>query len=230
MEIILLLIGAIVGGLISWGITHQYYKKSSKEQKELIYGQEELKSKSDEILTYQEDKVLSDLEVSIQNCLYSLNYIELKVKKYPKLKNLTFPILNIVLTNSGKNPIKDIKIFFEYFSPLSMQYTLDLYTDSNKLSAGQVIKYSSAPPMDSKDLKLFRLKMRVEWVDVQTQKKDMSEYHFELSNNSGKLLYSPLNGTLDFHKETIFDKSDYELIAPKDFAFHRNDFINENFK
>ena len=36
MEIVLLLIGAVIGGLVSWLITHKYYDKSSKEQKELI--------------------------------------------------------------------------------------------------------------------------------------------------------------------------------------------------
>jgi len=33
---LLLFIGAIIGGLISWLITHEYYKKSSKEQKKFI--------------------------------------------------------------------------------------------------------------------------------------------------------------------------------------------------
>lgn len=36
MGITLLLIGALIGGLISWFITHKYYEKSSKEQRELI--------------------------------------------------------------------------------------------------------------------------------------------------------------------------------------------------
>jgi hypothetical protein len=36
MEIILFVLGVIIGGLISWFITHSYYAKSSKEQKELI--------------------------------------------------------------------------------------------------------------------------------------------------------------------------------------------------
>ncbi len=35
MEIILLLIGAIIGGLVSWFISHRYYEKSSSEQKDL---------------------------------------------------------------------------------------------------------------------------------------------------------------------------------------------------
>lgn len=36
MDIILLFIGAIFGGLISWSITHRYYRKSSNDQKQLI--------------------------------------------------------------------------------------------------------------------------------------------------------------------------------------------------
>ncbi len=36
MEILLLIIGAAIGGVISWGITHKYAEKSSKENKELI--------------------------------------------------------------------------------------------------------------------------------------------------------------------------------------------------
>lgn len=36
MAILLLITGAIVGGFISWYITHRYYKKSSKEQKQFI--------------------------------------------------------------------------------------------------------------------------------------------------------------------------------------------------
>lgn len=36
MEIVLLIIGAVIGGAISWGISHKYYEKSSKENKELI--------------------------------------------------------------------------------------------------------------------------------------------------------------------------------------------------
>ncbi len=32
MEIILFLLGLMFGGLISWGITHAYHKKSSKDQ------------------------------------------------------------------------------------------------------------------------------------------------------------------------------------------------------
>lgn len=36
MEIILLFFGVIIGGLISWYITHRYYKKSSQEQEKLI--------------------------------------------------------------------------------------------------------------------------------------------------------------------------------------------------
>lgn len=32
MEIALFLLGLMFGGLISWGITHAYYKKSSKDQ------------------------------------------------------------------------------------------------------------------------------------------------------------------------------------------------------
>jgi len=36
MEIVLLIIGAVIGGAISWGITHKYSEKSSKENKELI--------------------------------------------------------------------------------------------------------------------------------------------------------------------------------------------------
>jgi len=37
MEIALLLIGALIGALISWGITHKYYKKASEEQKNLVH-------------------------------------------------------------------------------------------------------------------------------------------------------------------------------------------------
>jgi len=223
LSIISLVIGAIIGGLISWGITHKYYKKSSE-------GQDELKKTSDEILSYQKDKALSDLGVSIQNCLYSNNYIESNIKRYPKLKKLTFPVINIALTNSGINPVKDIKLHFDYFSPRSMQYTLDIYNNSNKLSTNQVIKYGSIPPMDIDDLALFRLKIKVEWVDVQTQKKETSTYHFELSNRSGKLLCVPLDATLDFHKEELFDRTDYDLIAPKYFITDLNRFIQENFK
>ncbi|MCK4359327.1 MAG: hypothetical protein KAW92_11410 [Candidatus Cloacimonetes bacterium] len=36
MAITLFILGAMIGGLISWGITHKYYAKSSKEQKELL--------------------------------------------------------------------------------------------------------------------------------------------------------------------------------------------------
>ena len=36
MEILLLLTGAAIGGLISWFITHKYYEKSSKELKEKL--------------------------------------------------------------------------------------------------------------------------------------------------------------------------------------------------
>lgn len=36
MEIILLFVGVIIGGLISWYITHGYYKKSSQGQEKLI--------------------------------------------------------------------------------------------------------------------------------------------------------------------------------------------------
>ncbi|MHB8881858.1 MAG: hypothetical protein ACYC69_10180 [Thermodesulfovibrionales bacterium] len=32
MEIILFLLGLIVGGITSWGVTHAYYRKSSNEQ------------------------------------------------------------------------------------------------------------------------------------------------------------------------------------------------------
>jgi hypothetical protein len=33
MEIVLFVLGAILGGLISWGIAHTYYAKSSRDQK-----------------------------------------------------------------------------------------------------------------------------------------------------------------------------------------------------
>ena len=36
MEIVLLIIGAIIGGLISWGIGHKYYEKASADQKKLL--------------------------------------------------------------------------------------------------------------------------------------------------------------------------------------------------
>ena len=36
MEVILLISGAIFGGLISWYITNKYYEKSSREQKDLL--------------------------------------------------------------------------------------------------------------------------------------------------------------------------------------------------
>jgi len=36
MEIVLLFIGAIAGGIISWSIAHKYYEKSSKDNKDLI--------------------------------------------------------------------------------------------------------------------------------------------------------------------------------------------------
>ncbi len=226
-------VGGIIFSIYSGKEADKHYEKSDKiitNQNDLKNGQEDLKEKSDEILNYQKEKVLSDLGVSIKNCYYSENYIELKSKRFPKLKKLTFPIIKIILTNSGTNPIKDIKIFFDYFFPLSKQYTIDFYNNSNKLSAGQSIIYSSIPPMDSKDLKLFRLKMRVEWVDFQTQSKYEYIYYFELSNHSGKLLYSPLDWTLDNHKEIIFDSKDYDLIAPKDFKFHKSSFIEDNFK
>ena len=36
MEIVLLVVGALIGATISWGITHKYADKSSKENKDLI--------------------------------------------------------------------------------------------------------------------------------------------------------------------------------------------------
>jgi len=36
MEIVLLVLGAIVGGLISWGIAHTYYAKSSQDQRTIF--------------------------------------------------------------------------------------------------------------------------------------------------------------------------------------------------
>ena len=35
MEIFLFLLGLILGGLVTWGVTHAYYKKSSEDQKTL---------------------------------------------------------------------------------------------------------------------------------------------------------------------------------------------------
>ena len=204
-------------------------KQIKSVQNNLINGQEDIKSKTEEILSYQEEKVLSDLGVSIKKCFYSENYIDLNTKKYPKLKKLTFPVINIEMTNTGINPIKDIKIYFDYFFPLTMIYTIDIYTNSNKLSKGQTINYNSIPPIDFKDLSLFRLKMKVEWNDSKTNKKEVSYYYFELSNNSGELLYEPLNGTLDFHKDLVFDNKGYDLIAPKDFSYHRSSFIKDNY-
>jgi hypothetical protein len=67
MEVILLVIGALFGGLISWVITHKYYEKSSKEQKELLDGL------SQEI---KETNTLKYFEFLLENSKWNKEFID----------------------------------------------------------------------------------------------------------------------------------------------------------
>jgi len=67
MAIALLFIGAIIGGLVSWGITHKYYEKASKEQKEL------LQNLSQEI---KETNTLKYFEYLLENSKWEKEFID----------------------------------------------------------------------------------------------------------------------------------------------------------
>ena len=69
MEIVLLIIGAIIGGAISWGITHKYAEKASEENKELI---------SELSQGIKEGNTLKYFEVLLANSKWKKEYINHK--------------------------------------------------------------------------------------------------------------------------------------------------------
>lgn len=67
MEIVLLIIGAAIGGVISWSITHKYSEKASEENKELI---NELSQ------GFKESNTLKYFEVLLVNSNWNKEYID----------------------------------------------------------------------------------------------------------------------------------------------------------
>ncbi|MCK4359313.1 MAG: hypothetical protein KAW92_11340 [Candidatus Cloacimonetes bacterium] len=82
MAIIFLLIGAAIGGLFSWYITHQYYKKSTKDLKEII----DNFSKD-----LQESNTLKYFEFLLENSKWKKEFIEHE-EIWVAEKNNTFQI------------------------------------------------------------------------------------------------------------------------------------------
>ncbi|MEA2029698.1 MAG: hypothetical protein U9N49_12085, partial [Campylobacterota bacterium] len=98
-----------------------------------------------------------------------------------------------------------------------------------KFLSGTNLKVTSFPPVEIKDINLMRLKIRLVWQDSKKQQEHEDYYYYEIGELKGNIFINPLNGTLDFHKESVFNTKNYELIAPKDFLFYRNDFIKNNY-
>ena len=183
--------------------------------------------KNEKNISINEQKTLCDLDISIIDCKWIDEHLVIDAKIYPKLKKLTFPFISFKIHNSGNKPINDINIVFHYYFPLSMNNTLDLYFNGNKLSENSILHYNSFPPSELGDLKLFRLKIEMSWKDNYTLKQYKSDYYYEFSTYGNKLQFTPLDSVLNFHKDRVFDRTDYTLITPKDFKFHKSSFIKD---
>lgn len=194
---------------------------------ELNKNQDELGKKTDKIISLQKENLSSDLSISIISAKFVSNYIDLNIEKYPNLKKLTFPLISIKLTNTGIPPIKHIEVFFDYFSPLSMNRTVDIYSNVNKLSKGISINFNSFPPIDMSDINFFRLKMTAVWIESYTQDQHKIEYYFEFSLHNGKLTCNPLDEISYLRRGFIFNKSRFILIEPKHFSTYKKSFIKK---
>ena len=79
MEIVLLIIGALIGGFISWAITHKYSEKSSKE----IDGLQNLLQKMPEAITenitryLQADEISNTEEIISNNNMSHASYVDI---------------------------------------------------------------------------------------------------------------------------------------------------------
>jgi len=118
MVIILLLTGAVIGGLVSWGIAQRYYKKSSKEQKDLI---EKLSKDIKEVNTF---RYFEDLLENSKWKKETIEHHEIWISE----KDNTFQIETGKLKGEFHEPWTDM-----YPSPLTMQYPVYLKINNTRI-------------------------------------------------------------------------------------------------